>query len=488
MKTTAGQAQSLFPPRQPEEGRVQHAPGMPWIGVTKGNPYFSTDAGAAWTPIGQNDAITWPNLKGIFLRKDVASANRYFALLAQSGVTCLRLMLEYCHGEHRYLEAPAGYFQPNMIRLWDDLFLLCEKYGLRILLTPYDTFWMWRRWRHHPYRHTNGGPCARRNEWLLCPKTRAAIKNRLRFATERWGGSGALFAWDLWNEIHPAHSRNSTASFYEFIEDISSFLRSTEHRLHGRAHPQTVSVFNPSLAKHPEISACAFNHPSLDFATLHFYERPAIDSPRNAVDAALATGRLTRQALLQIGDNRPFFDSEHGPIHTFNNRRKTLAEPFDDLYFRYMQWAHIASGGAGGGLRWPYRHPHCLTAGMRQAQQALARFIPLIDWSRFERKNRTGEVIVSDAAVVPFACGDQQQAVVWLLRTATKKSRKNKAVQPIAVALPALAAGHYNITVWNTATGAATHTFTASHTGGELFQLPMLVVESDRALAVKRCN
>nr|GFC97587.1 hypothetical protein [Tanacetum cinerariifolium] len=55
---------------------------------------------------------------------------------------------------------------------------------------------------------------------------------------------------------------------------------------------------------------------------------------------------------------RPFFDSEHGPIYTFNNRRRTLPEAFDDAYFRHMQWAHFASGGAGGGLRWPYRQPH----------------------------------------------------------------------------------------------------------------------------------
>ena len=32
-----------------------------------------------------------------------------------------------------------------------------------------------------------------------------------------------------------------------------------------------------------------------------------------------------------------------------------------------MSWAHLASGGAGGGMRWPNRHPHVLTSGMPPA-------------------------------------------------------------------------------------------------------------------------
>src|SRR5688500_4342467 len=75
--------------------------GMPWIQVAKNSPYFITDKGDDWTPVGQNDAITWPELRGAFLRKDLSGVEFYLRMLAQHGVTCLRLMLEYCHGEHR---------------------------------------------------------------------------------------------------------------------------------------------------------------------------------------------------------------------------------------------------------------------------------------------------------------------------------------------------------------------------------------------------
>lgn len=470
--------------------RVKMAGRMPWIEVTPGAPYFVTDRGDDWTPIGQNDAITWPELKGLFRRKDIATADAYLEMLAKHGVTCLRLMLEYCQGENRYFEKPAGHFQPNMVRLWDDLFFLCEKHGLRVLLTPYDTFWMWLRWSHHPYNKKTGGPCDKRHQWLLCRDTREAIKQRLLFASERWGGSGALFAWDIWNEIHPAHAGDSVAVFSEFVEEISSFLRVAEQRLHGRAHPQTVSVFGPVLQKHPAAAECIFRHPALDFASVHFYETGTIDHPKNTVDAAISTGRLTREALSHTNAARPFFDSEHGPIHTFKDKRKSLAEPFDDEYFRHMQWAHFASGGAGGGMRWPNRNPHSLTPGMRKAQQALASFLPLINWKQFHRKNLNSEILVSHKSFAVFGCGSNEQAIIWLLR---KDSILKKGVlNPNADALyafasvPGLKPGQYQLTVWNTVLGRAVQKLETNHIDEKYLSLPELLITTDIAFALRR--
>jgi hypothetical protein len=463
--------------------------GMPWIQVARDSPYFITDQGEDWTPVGQNDAITWPDLQGAFLRKDLSSVEFYLRMLAQHGVTCLRLMLEYCHGEHRYLEKPAGRFQPNMIRMWDDLFMLCEKHGLRILLTPYDTFWMWIRWSHHPYKKSNGGPCEKRTQWLLSKETREAIKQRLAFASQRWGGSGALFAWDLWNEIHPAHAGDSVDCFAEFIEDVGSFLRQTELRLYGRSHPQTVSVFGPVIEKDPRIADCAFRHPALDFASVHFYENNTIDNPKNTVDAAISMGRLTREALAHTDNRRPFFDSEHGPIHAFKDKHKTLPEPFDDEYFRHMQWAHFASGGAGGGMRWPNRHPHSLTAGMRKAQQALVGFLPLIKWQQFRRRNLNNEILLSESGFSAFGCGDSEQAVLWILRTSIigKKGMLSHNVEAKAVLaqVPGLKPGRYRLTVWNTRSGSAVTVLETDHLYGQL-HLPPQLIASDLAFAIRR--
>ena len=55
---------------------------------------------------------------------------------------------------------------------------MCEEHGLRLLLTPFDTFWLWIRWKHHPYNRANGGPCAIAPQLLICPATRASHQGR----------------------------------------------------------------------------------------------------------------------------------------------------------------------------------------------------------------------------------------------------------------------------------------------------------------------
>lgn len=463
---------------------------LPWIQTTPGIPYFVTETGLDWTPIGQNDAITWPEFANAFRRKNMQQVEDHLAWLAGHGVTCLRFMLEYAHTEHRYFEQPVGKFPPNMVRLWDDLFALFAKYKMRVLLTPFDTFWMWIRWKHHPYNKKNGGPCHSRSHWLLCPDTLQAIKNRLSFATTRWGGSGVIFAWDLWNEIHPAHADNRTEVFYDFIQEISQHLRTVEQALYGRSHLQTVSLYGPVLDSHPQVADVIFRHPAIDFASTHFYDNDTINNPKDTVASAICTGKLVREALQHVPTNRPFFDSEHGPIHAFKDRHITLPEPFDDEYFRHIQWAHFASGAAGGGMRWPNRHPHVLTQGMRQGQKGLQGFLHMIDWKRFSRMNLNEEVKIDSPAFASFACGDREQAVVWILRKDSLKpdGTLDRTAIPAAptVSIPGLRAGNYHITGWDTLQGTVVYTSTIHHPeAGSNLIVEAGPVATDIALAIR---
>jgi len=456
-----------------------------WIQRAPGRPYFVTEAGASWTPIGQNDAVSWPEWRGLLHRRDLAGIERHLAYLSDSGVTCLRFMLEYAQTGEHFFEQPAGTFNPTMVQLWDDLFRLTAAAGLRILLTPFDTYFHWVRWDRHPYNAANGGPCPDRTSLLVHPGVRALVKARLAFATGRWGASGVIFAWDLWNEMHPVQGEDRPGCFDDYIGDVGPFLRGLERRLHGRAHPQCVSVFGPELHWKPWLNAPVFRHPALDFANNHFYEEDTIDDPRDTVAPALATGRLVREALSEITDQRPFFDSEHGPIHTFKDRRVTLPEAFDDEYFRHLQWAHLASGGAGGGMRWPNRDPHRLTPGMRRAQRSLADFLPLIDWPQFDR--HPVEVSVSDPDVACFACGDSRQVVLWLLRTTPllPDGRVDPARQgSVSVRVAGLTPGNYRAVLWDTEAGreAGRKTVEAGAAGAEI----ELALGANVAIAVAR--
>jgi mannan endo-1,4-beta-mannosidase len=511
--TLAAARRPARPAALPDAPRL---PALPWVTRAADAPYFVLETGAPWTPVGANESITWPELAGLFRRRDLDGVEAHLRSLHARGVTVLRLMLEYSQGEHRYFERPAGRYVPAMVRLWDDLFTICARVGLRVLLTPFDTFWHWIRWHRHPYNREHGGPCADRTQFLTCSDTRALVKRRLAFASERWGGSGVLFAWDLWNELHPAQAGHDLDAMHEFVTDVSTSLREHELRVHGRAHPQTVSVFGPELRDRPALRALILRHPSLDFASTHFYAERTIDDPRDTVAPAVAAGMLVDQALAEITDDRPFFDSEHGPIHRFKDRKRTLSVEFDDEYFRHFQWAHLAAGGAGGGMRWPNRHPHVLTTGMREAQGALARFLPLIDWLRFRRRPLSRAATLRDAGdgaplrlVVPglregtegppvvslrardaavFACGDAAQAIAYLLRvdqrTDDGRLRRDVAPRSVTLELPGLEAGTYAITEWDPERGAARRTRRHVH-GGGVMAITDLPLAADLALAVR---
>ncbi|WP_138476909.1 hypothetical protein [Dyadobacter bucti] len=456
---------------------------LPWIRVCENSPYFEDENGATWTPVGQNDAITWPDFQGLFKRKNVAEAEGHLAYLAAHGVTCLRMMMEYCQTENRYLEKPVGKFQPNMVQFWDDLFLLCEKYQIRILLTPFDTFWMARRWKSHPYNQLSDGPCKSKFQWLTCPRMLAAIKDRFTFFLERWGTSGVLFGWDLWNEINPLHAGKSIDNLKRYIEQLSIHIREKEMQLYQRSRPQTVSVFAPLLSQQ-DMNALVFQHPSLDFASTHFYHAASIDYPRNVHSAAATTGLMVRQALQLLPAERPFFDSEHGPITYFRRNRKGLPEDFDDAYFLHMQWAHFASGAAGGGMRWPYRHPHVLTHGMRRAQLNLSAFTKLIDWKDFRRVNLNEEIFVGMPSVQVFGCGDNEQAIVWMLSVQSKKGNSKLNMPPgvTTLSIPGLADGDYHVVFWDTKTGITdTKIITKS---GQHLEIQCMMESSNMAVAV----
>lgn len=55
---------------------------LPWIEVAPGAPYFVTEDGNDWTPIGQNDAISWPELNGLFRQRDLPSVEAHIRWLA----------------------------------------------------------------------------------------------------------------------------------------------------------------------------------------------------------------------------------------------------------------------------------------------------------------------------------------------------------------------------------------------------------------------
>ncbi len=452
--------------------------------VAPGGRFFETADGKPFLFIGPNDAISWPGLAGLYRRRDPAAAEAYVAGLAESGVNVLRLMLEYAHRDGWYFEKPFGTFNPVLVRLWDDLFLLCARHGIRILLTPWDTFWMARRWHRHPYNAANGGPAAAPSDFFTQEKVWEATERRFQFVVERWGGDGTLAAWDLFNEIHP-HWGGTAIQQSEVIARLSASVRDMEQKCWGFTRPQTVSVFGPNPSA--DYEDLILRHPALDFATTHIYQG-AIDHPHNTITPALTMAQWVRHAAERIAPGRPFLDTEHGPIHLFNDRKQMLEEAFDDEYERRLMWAHLASGGAGSGMRWPARHPHLLTPGMLRALSGMAQFARLMDWSRFTPVCDALQTTVPDKSLrgktlLVFGCRDAHQAVLWLLPDTRGKQKAERWDAPLPLELHGLCPGPYRATPWDTERNAALDTQTASTDGQGTLRL-LLPPGREIALAI----
>jgi hypothetical protein len=492
MKTMSKSPESvgLESPGRPEEGAAGR---LPWVRLGPGRRYFETEDGDPFLIIGQNDALTWPELEGLLGRRDVPGVERHLAWLAAHGVTTLRLMLEYV-GDGLYLERSCGEFDEVTVQAIDDLIRLSERQGLRLLLTPFDTFFTWVMWDDHPYNAGRGGPCRERIDLLTHPEGMSAVKRRVAFAVERWGGSGAVFAWDLWNELGHHHgvddARRLAMRSHELgpiVSELSSFVRGLERRAFGKAHLQTISHFGPEPKG--ALADLIFRHPDLDFATTHVYEPGAIDSPSNTVAAADAMAGWVRHALAEIRDGRPFTDSETGPIHAYKDLGITLPEDFDAAYFRHMAWAHLASGGAGGGMRWPNRHPHTLTPGMRHAQAVMGEFSRLVDWPNFASRNISREIRAEPDSLLAYGCADDRQAVVWVLRDRDSLGGEGHLpfrplLQGASIELPEMVPGTYRVTALDTHIGHVLADETRAFDARP--RLPLPPFRHDLAVAVRR--
>jgi mannan endo-1,4-beta-mannosidase len=167
-----------------------------------------------------------------------------------------------------------------------------------------------------------------------------------------------------------------------------------------------------------------------------------------------------------------------------------LEEAFDDEYERHLMWAHLASGGAGSGLRWPARHPHMLTPGMKRAIKSLAAFTRLVDWRHFASHNAASDIAVAPPGLLHFGCRDEHQAVIWLLRGDPVDNPAGRLPErpPLAAAelkIYGMLPGFYQVQTWDTLGGAIVDTLNVASSGAEV-SVRVPSVGNDLALAVRR--
>lgn len=414
-----------------------------YISVSPNGRYFVDETGKGFLVIGQNDAISWPGLNTLLDRTAPEQTEAYVRDLRAHGITVSRIMIEYAQQPSSYLENPVGVFNENVVVFWDDFIKMAEANGLYLLLTPYDTFWQSDHWDNYPYNATMGGPCQTRRAWLTDPACIEAQKDRWRFVIDHWGQSPNIFAWDLMNEIELWWGATND-EIAAYIEDMAAFVRDYETERWGRSRLITVS----SAAATPEgaLGRIIFDNDALDFATTHLYIGDITD-PQDAMMPGMLMGGGVNLALQAIKDGRPYFDSESGPINDW------IVNPyFDQEYHHNMSWAHLASCGAGSGMRWPYTNPHVILPELRDNLLGLARIASTIDWANFASENITQRIRPADRLILRAGCSDGQTGLIWLL--ADRRQRDDVMISGQAVVVrDVFEDGSYTLEYWETYAG-----------------------------------
>jgi mannan endo-1,4-beta-mannosidase len=431
--------------------------------------------GSVGIAVGQNDGYPWAGLDRLWQYGDVASAENYVKNLRAHGVNVMRIMVEYAQSTSQLLENPLGSYRSSVVNFWDRFLPICERNGMTVLMTPWDTFWMNQPWSANPYNAVNGGPCETVRDFITKPEARAWQKARFKFIIDRWGASKAIFAIDLLNEFDIWWDA-STEERADWIEEMAAYVESYERQKWGRRHMLTVS----SAAAQPGgiIGEIIYRHPLFDFANTHQYYGGTVNNPQNIIDPAISVNGGIKYSLPQCYDGRPYTDSESGPIDNW-----IQDESWDNLYFRFMAWAHFASGGTGTGMRWPYRTPHYLTAGMHDAQLAVSSVSKALDWLRFNPVNADSRLSINKTGMILMGCADSRQGVAWIAQDVRVAPAQN--INGAQLTLTDFEDGRYIVTCWNPVTGSVqTRTQRQPYAGNLIVPLPTIPL--DVAVTVRR--
>ncbi|HEY3268842.1 MAG TPA: hypothetical protein VGM37_18135 [Armatimonadota bacterium] len=425
--------------------------------------------------IGANEGYTWLGLDALFFRGDTQTARDYITGVRSRGVNVMRIFLETGVPRSALIEDPLGRYAPRAVTFWDRFMAMCERSGMSVILSPWDTFWMNQPWTASPYNAANGGPCRTQRDFITSPAARKWQKARFRWAIDRYGSSSAILAWDLLNE-YDIWWNATAAERNAWVDDMAAFVRSYELKKWGRAHMLTVSASRAE--PEGQIADTVYRHPMFEFATTHLYYWGAVNDPKNAIDPALSFNHGIRYALSQIRDGRPYTDSESGPIDKW-----VADESFDNAVHHNESWAHFASGGCGPGMRWPYRGPHILTPGMRQDEQAIAQVSAALEWSRFRPENADARLSVSRPGFIAMGCADASQALIWVAQdTRRGPARLEKG---LTLTMAGVRPGRYDVTCWDAAKGIPLKRAVVAPAGGAL-KIALPPFRPDVAVTLRR--
>ncbi|WP_258171224.1 fibronectin type III domain-containing protein [Paenibacillus sp. R14(2021)] len=346
-----------------------------------------------------------------------------------------------------------GKYQLDNQARMDTLIDTASANGIYVMLTMNSFGDFYYDWPQNAYNTANGGPSQwTENNTDFWTNTSAINyqKKLLRYVFARWGYSRALGMLEYWNESDNRVD-TSAATRAAWHSTVDGYWKSLDFY----HHPTTTSF---AWKDHQE-----FNQPSweslttLDTTNFHLY-----DGGSNVIDK---WENELKHFRTDFG-GRPAFVGEYG----INGGGE---DPNDAAVQRYVHdglWAPIfRAGAAGGNLWWEFagstgfnvpaniKGLHTALANVVQPEEAYLNNMPFTDYGAQANSTKVGGYKNAD------------RALLWINDTqANYTVASPRTVSGMSFALSGVNNGTYDVTYYNTVTGASVLQTTASASGGSL--------------------
>ncbi len=343
---------------------------------------FARADGRAFLPIGAN--VAWSHAPDV-----VGYYRETFAAFAAANLNWMRVWM--AHWGRTNLDwvnagdgaaVPPGGIDPAVAARWDALLAAAEEHGVyvQLVLQHHGQFstTVNPNWTDNPWSTAHpGGFLKSPSDFFTDPTARLLTALKYRYIVARWSWSPALFAWELFNEVHWVDAlkldRNE-AAVARWHDDMAKFIRSVDIY----AHPITTStedLRSPIYA-------------SMDFLQPHLYSTNLISAARTF-------------APRHADDTRPVFYGEFGDDHlrvSADVKKSGLIEP-------PAVWASLMGIGRSPAQvweGWKFRELSRLSE-----IGAVHRFVALSGWTRHHDLQPFSAAVMCDTRVPLKLAGTQ---------------------------------------------------------------------------------
>ena len=298
VETTAGKSAAELTVRAASPAAVENQtlPRLPFIQLDPHNPTgFLRSDGKPFSPVGANLAWAPADRTDYYRRAIPAFARANLNWMRVWMVHWSGLNLDWLPADMGPSPKPGG-LDPRVAANWDQLLAAAEASGvyLQIVFQHHGQFTTGANseWAANPWNAANpGGFLSTPAEFFTSPGARLMTTLKYRYIVARWGWSPAVFAWELFNEVHwvdAIDKQKDIAAVARWHDAMAAVIRSVDV-YHHLITTSTENLASPIYA-------------SMDFYQPHLYAANLLAGARSYATPAAAL-------------DRPAFYGEFGDDH-----------------------------------------------------------------------------------------------------------------------------------------------------------------------------